>query len=90
MGEKRYAKWGSQNFGVPGLVFWVVFQGIILWRFSFGMCTGHNHERLHFFFGPNLQGKALPKESKKLDTPTMTRYKVARIDNNSMKLLSDN
>ena len=28
--EKRYAKWGSQNFGVPGPVFWVVFQGIIL------------------------------------------------------------
>ena len=30
MGEERYAKWDSQNFGVPGPVFWVVFQGIIL------------------------------------------------------------
>ena len=61
-GEKRYAKWDSQNFGVPGPVFGSSSRGSF-YGGSGGMCTGHNHERLHFF-GPNLQGKALPKESK--------------------------
>ena len=59
---------GTQNgigrvLGYQGLFFGSSSRGSFYGGSAYGMCTGHNHERLHFF-ERNLQGKALPKSPK--------------------------
>ena len=74
------------------------YQGLFLGRLpgdhfmvaAVGCAQGITMKGCIFVSDQTSKEKRYQKSQEKLDTPTMTRYKVARIDNNSMKLLSDN